>query len=500
MNRRTFEILAKWIAKEQKSKVVFEKDIGGPYATLKDKTVHLPIDVDKDHVFSGLSQLAHEAAHLRYSTELPEDIVKTQISHNILNAIEDIRIDYKNFQLLPNIKEFYEELIKDVHKKKNEIAKMPLLNRCLINGILRNEQFKRLKDDEALEMDQKHNISGLMMDACRYLECRSYDKAVEIVEKIKTIFGITEDPPIPSPVRIGIKQGKGQGPGQAGNGQGGGQGGKEKGGQGSQGEPGLGDIDGVIFGGGDTWGTGHTITGGSADEMSPAALQEQTKKNFKELLNIKEQRTVYEGNQLNTDALTDFFCGKVEGLFKDSEIVRKKRSKIMFLIDASGSMNTPLLDGQDRKVVVTKCIKAFCQILTELEELEGLNVGHEVHAFTDDFHELNQDKWEQEFHRHSGGTSLENGFREIQKRLLQDLEVDGNKLIVVMTDGEVSESEIEEVRQLILTHNQDVRCMIIGVGSPITGHMATEIIGDLNILAEAQADAVIMDAVSTMLT
>ena len=45
------------------------------------------------------------------------------------------------------------------------------------------------------------------------------------------------------------------------------------------------------------------------------------------------------------------------------KIVKKKKSKIYFLLDASGSMASNLLDGQSRAKVVSKSVKKLTEIL-----------------------------------------------------------------------------------------------------------------------------------------
>ena len=46
---------------------------------------------------------------LNIISPVPEDISDDSAMHEVLNAVEDMRIDRKNFDILPNIKEFYAE-------------------------------------------------------------------------------------------------------------------------------------------------------------------------------------------------------------------------------------------------------------------------------------------------------------------------------------------------------------------------------------------------------
>jgi len=114
MYKKTFEVLAKWIASEYNVKIVFDEQDGAGHAELNTNTIHLPHNIANSNALSALALLMHEAAHLAHSKILPmKDLVKDQEDHMILNAIEDIRIDYLNFNKLPNIRTFYEQLVKD---------------------------------------------------------------------------------------------------------------------------------------------------------------------------------------------------------------------------------------------------------------------------------------------------------------------------------------------------------------------------------------------------
>lgn len=469
MQRRTFEILAKWLANEQGVKVQYE-DIPGPMVDMNTKTIKLPFNIKEANVFSALAQLMHEAAHVCWSTAIPKDVAPGAVSHEILNVIEDVRIDLKNFGKLPNIKEFYRRMVHDhVYPRKNEIAKENLMTRVLINAILHLEGFSTIQDQEALEFAQKHNINGIITDAISYLDTGYYDLAKVKVRELMDIFG-AQDPPQEQVRSAGTSVGNDSG-----------------------------DVNvSKYLHPADVWSKGR-LEGASMETIGTAALREITKQNLKELLNIKETCVVHDGRRLDTDNLIDFFTGQIERLFKDDEIIKRKRSKIIFLLDASGSMRGRLLDKQSRRTVVTKCVKAMCEILDEVQLTEGLDVQYKVHAFNDCFIPLEQANWEKEYFNHSGGTCLLDAFRKTQEMILADTEIDGNKLIIILTDGDVDNGQIEEVRNEILKYNQDVRCMFMGVGADINGAYKEKLIGDNNILAEDCADQVIMDVVEQML-
>src|SRR5260221_557091 len=112
MYRRTFEVFAKWIADQNKVSIVFDTD-GGAHADLKTDTLHLPKEIGNDNALGALALLMHEAAHVKHSKKIPiKKVAPMQSDFHILNAIEDVRIDRKNFQIMPNVYHFYEELVK----------------------------------------------------------------------------------------------------------------------------------------------------------------------------------------------------------------------------------------------------------------------------------------------------------------------------------------------------------------------------------------------------
>jgi hypothetical protein len=247
------------------------------------------------------------------------------------------------------------------------------------------------------------------------------------------------------------------------------------------------------------WDKGEGIKGPSRDIVGEAAFQDITKQAFKELLNIKEKRMVYEGLKLNTNAIPSFFTGDIEELFHEENIIRVKKSKIAFCLDSSGSMSSPLIDSKMRTDVLVRTIRSIINILKELQETEGLNISYDIWAFDYNAEKLNPETWEKEYSARSGGTNLLQAFLDVQTDILKNQEIDGNKLVILVTDGEVGSSEIEELRTHIIKHGAEVRCMVMGVGAQLGGHFVKTIAGDNNILAEEHADSVVMDTIRTML-
>lgn len=501
MNARTYEILAKWIGQRHGIRVVFEPG-SVPVVNIKNKIITLPTEINTENAFVALTALMHEAAHIKYTGEIPTDIVPDSLSHNILNAIEDIRIDLKNFQLLPNIHEFYRHAVnlwvKEREKQKgNELPddvlnkltndpdaakwrkKLTLLNTCLKNGIMKREWFDDAIDNEkeALKMEQDHNISDKMQLCVDAIERKDWDIVKRIVADLVRLFKLEDMPKKPVPKEG--EQGEGEGTGKA-----------------------LGYKQGLTKENGETCfqGQGTDRVTGCKGQAENISFHEITKQRFKELLDMKEVKIIYEGHSLNTDELTSFLTGDIDELFTDDIIERRKKSKIIICMDASGSMSSPLLDGKDRKSVVAGCVKEIVSILDEICLLEGLNIDYSLKAFDDGCYDLNKESWEREYFNHSGGTSLRRAFKISMDELLKDQELDGNKLIIFFSDGDVCTDEIDEMKQVAIRHGGEIKCILIGVGANITGDYVSEVVGDFNILNKDSADLILMDAICTLLS
>jgi hypothetical protein len=487
MNRVTFEMLAKWIAKQNNAKVVFDGQATGASANVKTNEIFMPCDLQEHNILAGLALLMHEGAHLKHSVKIDPNLVKGHISRNILNVMEDIRIDNKNFNILYNIRDFYDKLYEHhILTKTEEIKKEPLMNRCLINSILYNEQYNIVKDKEAEKFCDDNNIYDIIDEGTQAIENNKWDKVKEAISKIKKIFKIKDeqDFEIPSITIAGLK---GNGEGKEGEGEG----------NGIKGEI-LGDIS-KFMNPSTAWDKGEGIKGPSRDIIGEAAFEDMTKQAFKELLNIKEKRTVFEGMKLNTEEITSFYTGDIDQLFHDEEIIKVKKSKVAFCLDSSGSMGAPLIDGSMRTDTLVRAVRSMINILKELQETEGLNISYDVWAFDYSAEKLNLDKWEREYSARGGGTNLLQSFLQVQDDILKNQEIDGSKMVILITDGEVSAGEINDLRIHILKHGAEVRCMVVGVGADLSGRFVETICGDNNIIAQEHSDSIIMDCIRTML-
>ena len=479
-------MLAKWCAGKHKAKVIFDAQAKGASSNPKKNEIYMPCDLKEHNILGALALLMHEAGHLKYSGKIPDDVAdKRVISHNILNAFEDIRIDNKNFNILNNIRDFYQKLVdQHVYPRQEEMKKEHIMTRCLINGILYNEGFSVPNDEEAQKMCQKHNIPSIMNQAAWDIEHDNWQAVKDAIKKVKTIFKIKEEDDVQmQEVNMVAVPGEGDGSEEA---------------EGTTQPADIGNTD-KFLRPGSAWDKGEGIKGPSKEILGEAAFTDITREAFKELLCIKEKRIVFEGAKLNTDAFPAFFTGDIDELFHEQDIEKIKKSKIAFCLDASGSMQSRMLDGSDRRETLVRTTRSIINIINEIQELEGLNISFDVYAFDTEAYKLDIDNWEGQYTTHGGGTDLYRAFLKVQDDILANQEIDGNKLVVLMTDGEVGADEIENLRQQILKHGAEVRCMVVGIGASLDGAFVHTIAGESNIIGQEHADAVLMDTIRAML-
>ena len=495
--RRTFEIIGKYFGKESGCTIEYRPDICPQCDPIK-KHIILPSNLDEKYLYAGLAGLMHEAGHIRMTNFNPKEIAKDEDEFNILNAIEDVRVDRANFKILPNVKGFYKRFMEYLKIEGNPKNVSPE-SKVLIDTINECTGFSSyaIGGKETEDFIIKHNMIGKFNEACNAIDTIDYEAVKRIVKEIKDLlFEAKKKKPKPVPKEgetngSGTKEGKGQE-----------QEGKPKPGpeesQGKQ-EKKL-DLKGVaergqksreIFQHCDKKAQGHMI--------SPAQLKEQTRQRFSELLNIKEVKRIDDGKKLDTDNLAAYLTGNIEELLREDIIKRKKKSKIIMVLDCSGSMRERTMSGESKFITLANAAKSIAQMLDEIHSIEGINVDYEVRAFGSDYYKLPKQNWEKDYtQRSDNSTNCARAFTKAQEELLTDYTIDGNKMIILMTDGQVEYSQVEQIHKDILRHNMDVRCMVIGVGAdPLDKFM--ERICSHNILCEDLAETVIIDSIMDML-
>ena len=501
MHKRTFEVLAKFICAHSDTTVKFDKEDGGACANVMTNEIRMPEKISGDNALGALALLMHEAAHLKYTKPLPIDkIIETPTDKFIHNVMEDVRIDHHNFQLLPNIKEFYRELNKKIPRIEKSPA--PLKVKAMIASIDYCEGFRRSFPKDIQDILEKDGLVDAVWDGVQAGNCGDWKGYKDAITKVKKILKI-DDSKEPKLQFVTVKditgkkfvkikdgtEGEGEGQGQPDpNGKG-------------EGKSPLEGLDGDRAEG-VHWGDGTCMKGSSA-YISEIALEEQTVQAFKELLSLKERRIVSDGINLNTDSLISFFTGDLEELFQEECIIKQKKSKIMFLMDCSGSMSSGTigLKGENydsRCSVVASCVKKIISIIEEVRNSESLDVDWAISMFDGSYHELTKDNWESRYGAH-GGTTFSVGMEGAIEELMSDYTVEGKRIIVAFSDGEVGQHDIDEVQELMQSTGSDVRYLVIGVGCMPDSPMKKGVIGDRVILGKDDANAVLLDTLRELI-
>lgn len=500
--RRTYEIIAKWIGEQTGITIAFNEE-GKVQCDPKTKRIDLPSNVKAENIYPALAWVMHEAAHIKYTTFDHEPMTHMDpVDFNIVNACEDIRIDRHNMNSLPNIRGFYTEMVKFLDMPSRIKGDAPVEVKVLSDAILMAEGFTDYssKSPEIARFIQDTSLLyevEKMVHILQRLE-RKEQAHAEGEKQIKVIRDILVQAQQQQPQQQPQPSGS---PGtDKGNGSKGAPGTSSQSNGGGTPDLDLSALDAVTGNG-----VSRAIFGtldkkaGNALALGSASLAEQTRSNFKELLNKTETQRISDGTVIDTDNLVSYFTGDIEELFKEEIVVRHKKSKLLLLLDSSGSMYHNMIDGTLRFKGVAETAKAITDILDEVQQLEGLNVDYEVSRFDNSYVKMNKDTWQQDYvKRISGGTNLEYAFKEAMDSMLKDTYIEGKRMIVLLTDGDVTDSQLENVRKTIEASNADVRAMVIGVDAEINGSFIKKITGH-NIISREQSDIVLMEAITEML-
>ena len=450
INVRTYEILAKWIGKQCNATVKF---VPGATPKANMQTNEITLGTGSGNL-ALLSDVWHEGAHLRYTKIIPKDLITCPVRFSLLNAVEDIRIDLKNLAEFRNVQMFYEHGVdRDLEMRKTiNVSGIPFHLKVMINTIYDMEGFMRGKfKSKVVEKFRRDNSinwkTQCIIDA---IEGFRWKEVKSRIEELYNLFNLKS--------KDNFKTEK-------------------------------------IMRGGEGLSKDDTGTQeGSNQGCGAVALQQMTRQRFKELLNVEEKVTVNKGNELNTDNLLAYFTEDIDELFKQENIVTKKKSKVFLLLDSSGSMMNPMLDGQRRLDVVANCTQSLINILEEVKEIEGININYAVSKFAVYCTHLTKSNWRKEYSA-GGNTDIVEGFTKMKRKIDADNSITGNKILIIFTDGKVEPEEIAKLKAKL----NDIKCMIIGVGAELNGSLVRNIVGDRNILAEEYSEEILLESVMEMI-
>lgn len=499
MTRRTFDIISRYISNANRSRIIFDAEGDSAYADMETGEIHLPDKIGHRNVFAVLALLMHESAHIAYSKQALKECVQYKdppdpTEMHIFNVIEDVRIDGKNFRKLPNVKSFYDRLLKDFcnyskagfcsGKKMKQMP--PLPQRALISALMSNEGFGKyaFKDPEVNKFLKDNPIEQEIWHACCHIDNKRWQDARDCIQAIKAMLNLPKQPQGQGGLSGDIVAGKCQGK-------------EAQGGEDKTASP-LDGMEKLLRPGSMFSESGESLQG-KGSGMGEAALQEQTIQQFKELLNVKETKVVEDGSVLDTDNLPAFLTSDIDELFKEDKYIKCKKSKILFLLDGSGSMGEPMLDKNSRVKVVADCIESLTRVLREVQMEESIDVDYEVAKFeSSGMDMLSKENWRSNYGA-GGGTQLSTAFRQALAYLQKDHTVEGKKIVIVITDGQVGMNQIEDFQRYTVEFGGEVSALVIGVGCDPAGPMALNVLGDNLILSAEHADEIIFEAIRKLL-
>lgn len=496
-NLKTMEVIAKFIGEKTGLTVHLEPGVH-PHADPTTMQLWLPTDVVDEHIFPAVALAMHEAGHIKYTDFDAKQIVDNEEEFSILNAMEDARINTKIMQLLPNIRGFFVklyELYQGQQRKGTDPAVM-----AICNCIMQYENFGQFKDISKEVSDLEYDIINDFFTGVRSIEYADYPAVKTCIKNIMQKLGL-DKPPTPQP-----EPEPGQGNADGGD--------EEKAEERAGAEPG-GSVEG---GKGKSEGKVNRLeklenmvqdcsvikTDGAAKPYVPqqvdaTALTEVTKARFEEMLKVKEEKLIStESGVLNTESLVSFFTEDLEELFSEVKIMTPKKSKIVLVLDASESMSIELWDSVSRHKAVIAAAKAIIESIEAVNKAEGICVEWEINGFTGEYIPFDKERWEKQYYPH-GGTNILRAFHTAQDRLSLETDIEGNKIMIFITDGEVDGYQIEQMRESILRSGSSIKLVIVGVGADPTKDFVTSIVQDRNILAEGDAERVLFDAISVCL-
>jgi hypothetical protein len=505
---KTFQILANWVS--EKTDITIEyADIPQATVNTEKRLISLPNRIKVADPYAATAMLLHEAGHIKYTdNELMNKVVKSPQDKTLHNAMEDVRINRKMFHMLPNVKAFFGELYsgsippKGYFDNANNDQELRL-RQVFMRVMMYIEGFYEIEEaiPEYKGVDYR-DMASLFYKGLEGLDKNDPTMVREAIEEIKKKLNIEDseenEQGKPNEGEGGEKGEAGEGQDdsaaeeapEAAEGEGGGEGEEE------------GETKKSMKSGGDMWGTEHVIEQDTSDkphELPTRALQELTRQKFCELLKETFKKFIPMGSSININNLTSYHTGNVEGLFR-AEVKRKRfNSKVIFLLDQSGSMADNMTGVSNEKwPVMCASLKPVIELIAELKEQEGIAIDFEVWTFDTEIIKKYTVETINELPRARprGGTNILEGFKEAQESLLVDKEINGRKMIILATDGQVSDDEIKAIEVEILKHNEDVRCMLIGIGAESSGCRS---LFERNIISQDIAEDVILAAVSDLL-
>lgn len=466
-HKQAFLAVIKWCSRQSGARIVFDSEDSCPKADVENNIIHMPKRIPLNRVDGVLGIVVHEAMHIKHTPKWLSDLCRDDVDKLIFNALEDGRIETIACNQLKALVWFLRKNIKDLSQDIDE-SKVDLPLEVLGNIACRAAGV-RLFTNQAVQASEAQNKP--MLDALKDVYRRVFSvttgKSFEAnvtdlfieVDKFRKVYKFPDPDPDQSkkskqPQATDVRAECGIG----------------------------GDASGKLFHAKGSLRQGHHEESLDTSDINAYLIDmnEQAKSRIKETLKKSMEVFIDEGMMLNTDNLTAIMTGDVDELFHDTKSEKKTRTKLYFLMDVSGSMSTAMpmfkINGMEdnekeksrskepaRIDTAISAFKAIAEVMEEVKSVHGVDLEYDNYLFGDDCVKI-KSMADIRDHDVGGGTEL----IEACKKVLSDVQKDdpaNKRIVVILTDGEVGDHELNRVEKLIQTEAQDIRIVLVGIGN-----------------------------------
>lgn len=150
------------------------------------KTIYLPTSMNEDRLWELLGALLHEALHIRFTDmdSIDREFHNDSSLFHCLNALEDMRINWKAMECFPKTKLFFHALYYYLAKsKKAELLKEPITFQIIKTLLLSNDDFP-VYSEKGVELIKKYDLNRFQEIA------RNAESVADLQEPAKELYEI----------------------------------------------------------------------------------------------------------------------------------------------------------------------------------------------------------------------------------------------------------------------------------------------------------------------
>jgi len=194
MKKEAFQEIAKHFAESIRVQIKFED---GATPSTDGKIIVLPTEMYEGYLDETLGALLHETSHIRY-TDMAYFSGLDNLTREVTNVLEDIRVDTKSLRIHPNSRCFYMSLVEDVVARHKENLLAEALPIKVLKGLILTSVGANIK--EIYGEDAEYDKMEELMTKCQpiinqvYVAETTQELAPLVVEVIKIIFGKLPEP------------------------------------------------------------------------------------------------------------------------------------------------------------------------------------------------------------------------------------------------------------------------------------------------------------------